>query len=161
VTATDSRAKSVAARRPGAFAGLVDSRQRLQGDGRARVVGQRAAEIVPVPAHGDRRRADRAAEIEGEDLGARVAPELQRHQREKHALARAGGADDQGVADVADVKRKAEGRRSFSPREEERRRLKMLVPFRPGPDRRERHHVGEIEGRDRRLADIGVDVAGQ
>ena len=38
---------------------------------------------------------------------------------------------------------------------------KMLVPFRPRPDRRERDHVGEIERRDRRLADIGVDMAGQ
>ena len=146
---------------PGAFAGLVDPRQRLQGDGRARVVGQRAAEIVPVAAHGERGRADRAAEIEGEHLGAGVAAELQRHQREQHALARAGRADDQRVADIADMKRKAEGRRAFGPREEERRRLKMLVPFRPGPDRRERHHVGEVQGRDRRLADIGVDMAGQ
>ena len=37
----------------------------------------------------------------------------------------------------------------------------MLVAFGSGPHRRERHHVGEVEGRDRRLADIGVDVAGQ
>ena len=37
----------------------------------------------------------------------------------------------------------------------------MLIPFRPGPHRRERHHVREVERRDRRLADVGVDVAGQ
>ena len=37
----------------------------------------------------------------------------------------------------------------------------MFVPLRPGPDRRERDHVGEVERGDRRLADIGVDVARQ
>ena len=37
----------------------------------------------------------------------------------------------------------------------------MLIPFRPCPDSRERHHVGEIQRRHRRLADIGVDVAGE
>ena len=148
-------------RRPGALAGIVDARQRLQGDGCAGVVGQRAAEIVPVAAHGERGRADRAAEIEGEDLGAGIAAELQRHQREQHALAGAGRADDQRVADIADMEREPERRRSFRPREEQRRRLEMLIPFRPGPDRRERHHVREVERRDRRLADIGVDVAGE
>ena len=125
------------------------------------VVGERAAEIVPVAAHRERRGADRAAEIEGEDLRAGVAAELQRHQRQQHALAGAGRADDQRVADIADMEREAERRRAFRPREEQRRRLEMLIPFRPGPDRRERHHVGEIERRDRRLADIGVDMAGQ
>ena len=37
----------------------------------------------------------------------------------------------------------------------------MLVPLRARPDRRQRDHVREIERRDRRLAHIGVDVAGQ
>ena len=49
----------------------------------------------------------------------------------------------------------------FRSREEQWRSTKMLIPFRPGPDGRERHHVGEVERRDRRLADIGVDVAGE
>ena len=35
------------------------------------VVGERAAEVVPVAAHGERRGPDRTAEVEGEDLGAR------------------------------------------------------------------------------------------
>ena len=125
------------------------------------LVGQRAAEIVPVAAHGERGRPDRAAEIEGEDLGARIAAELQRHQRQQHGLAGAGRTDHQRVADVADMEGEAERRRAFGPRKEQRRRAEMLVPFRPRPDRRERHHVGEVQGRDRRLADIGVDVAGQ
>ena len=37
----------------------------------------------------------------------------------------------------------------------------MLVARRARPDRRQRDHVREIERRDRRLADIGVDMAGQ
>ena len=37
----------------------------------------------------------------------------------------------------------------------------MLVPRRPRPHRRQRNHVGEVEGGDRRLPDIGVDVARQ
>jgi hypothetical protein len=64
------------------------------------------------------------------------------------------------MTDIADVKRKPKRRGSFGPCEEERRRLKMLIPFWPGPHGRERHHVREVEGRDRRLTDIGVDVAG-
>src|SRR5579883_3576968 len=56
------------------------------------------------------------------------------------------------------MEREAERRGPFGPREEERRRLEMLIPFRPGPDRRERHHVREIESRDGRLTNIGIDV---
>ena len=37
----------------------------------------------------------------------------------------------------------------------------MLVPFRSGPYRREGHHVGEVQGRDRRLAHVGVDMPRQ
>ena len=37
----------------------------------------------------------------------------------------------------------------------------MIVAFGARPDRGQRHHVGEVQGRDRRLADIGIDVARQ
>ena len=37
----------------------------------------------------------------------------------------------------------------------------MLVPFRPSPHRRERHHMREVERRNRRLADVGIDMAGE
>ena len=47
--------------------------------------------------------------------------------------------------DIADMKRKPKRGRSFRPREEQRRCLEMLVPFRPGPDCRERHHVRQVE----------------
>jgi hypothetical protein len=37
----------------------------------------------------------------------------------------------------------------------------MLVAFRSRPHGRQRHHVSEVEGRYRWLADIGVDMAGK
>jgi hypothetical protein len=55
----------------------------------------------------------------------------------------------------------AKQRRAFGPREEQWRRLEMLVARRAGPDCRKRDHVRDVEGRDRRLTDIGVGVAGQ
>ena len=66
-----------------------------------------------------------------------VAAELQRHQRQQHGLAGAGRADDERVADVADMQRKAERGRAFGPGVEERRRVEMLVPSpaRPRPPR--------------------------
>ena len=92
---------------------------------------------------------------------ARIAPELQRHQGQQHALAGAGRADHQGVADVADMKRQPERRCAFGLGEQERRTAEVVVPFGACPDRRQRHHVGKVQGRDRRLANIGIDVAGQ
>jgi len=79
VTVTASRASSVGDPfgRPGALAGIVDAGKRLQGNGLGDIVGERAAKIVPVATHGERGRADRTAEVEGEDLGARVAAKLQ------------------------------------------------------------------------------------
>ena len=65
--------------RPGAFRRLIDPCERLQLH-RWFLVGQCIAEILPIPAHGERGAADRAAEVEGEDLRARVTAELQRHQ---------------------------------------------------------------------------------
>ncbi len=147
-------------RRPGAFLRRLDARQRLQRHRLGHVGGQRAAKVMPVAAHGDRRGADRAAEVEGEDLRARVAAELQRHQRQQHRLARAGRADDQHVPDIAHMQREAEWRRAIRPCMEERRATQMLVPFGSGPDRRDRDDVGEVQRRDRRLPDIGVEMAG-
>ena len=91
VTVTDSRASRVATH-SAAQARSPASSMRASGckaTGSA-LVGQRAAEIVPVAAHGERGGADRAAEIERENLRAGIAAELQRHQRQQHALAGAG-----------------------------------------------------------------------
>ena len=76
----------------------------LQRDRGVHALGEIAAEIVPITAHGERGGADRTAEVEGEDLGPFVSAELQGHEREQHGLPRAGRADDERVADVADVK---------------------------------------------------------
>ena len=46
--------------------------------------------------------------VEREDLVVPVAAKLHRHQREQHRLAGAGRADDQRVADIADVQAQAE-----------------------------------------------------
>ena len=73
---------------------------------------------MPVAAHGERRRPNRAAEIKGENLRAGIAAKLQGHQRQQHAFAGAGRPYDQCVADVAHVERKTEGRRAFRPGKE-------------------------------------------
>src|SRR3546814_10911465 len=67
----------------------------------------------------DLRHPDRAAEIEGEHLAGLIAAELHGDQREQHRFAGAGRSDDQGMADVADMQREAERRRSFGLRSEE------------------------------------------
>ena len=107
--------------RPIALRRFVDPGQRLQ-QHRASAVpsqagtGQRIAEVLPVPTACERRCPDRAAEIEGKDLGAIIALKLQRHQREQHRLAGPGRADDQSVPDVANMERKPEWGRAFGPR---------------------------------------------
>ena len=63
---------------------------------------------MPIAAHRQRRRPDRTAEIEGEDLSAGISAELQGHQRQQNGFAGARWADDQGMADVADMQGKPE-----------------------------------------------------
>ena len=136
----------------------------MRGNGLFIVVGSArgvAAEIVPVAAHRERGRADAAAKVEGKDLRTRITPELECYQRQQHGLSRAGRADDQRVADVTDMKGKPERGRALRLAEQQGGCIEVLVPFRPRPDRRERDHVGEIEGGNRRLAHIGVSLAGQ
>src|SRR3546814_1047716 len=71
------------------------------------------------------------------------------------------GAHNQHVADVADMGRETEPRRAGSLGEEKRRPVQMLVPRRPGSDRRQRNQVRAAQGVDERLADVGVDMAWQ
>src|SRR5712664_2024522 len=82
---------------------------------------------MPVAAHRQRCGADRAAEVESKNLIVRIAPELQRHQRQQYRLARAGRTDDEGVADIADMKREAERRCALGLAKKQRRRAQMLV----------------------------------
>ena len=119
--------------RPGALVGIVNAGERLERDGRLIAVRQSAAQVMPIAAHGKRCGPDRAAEVERKDLSIGITAELQSHEGEQHGLARAGRADDEGVADIADVKGKPERGRAFGLAEEQRGRAEMLVPFRPCP----------------------------
>jgi hypothetical protein len=65
---------------------------------------------------------------------APIAPELQCHEREQHALAGAGRADHKGVADVTDVKRQ-EWSSSFGLGEEKGRVAEMVVALGSRPHR--------------------------
>ena len=147
-------------RGPPALGRIVDHGKRLQRDRFGGAVGQRTAEIVPISLHGKRRGPDRPAEIEGKDLGGRIPPELQRHQRKQHGLAGTGRTDHQRVPDVADMKREAKRRGPFRPREKQGRCPKMGVPYRPCPDRGQRDRMSDVQGRDRRLTDVGIDWPG-
>jgi hypothetical protein len=120
---------------PSALALFINACERLQSHGLVNVPGECPAEIVPVAPHGERGRTDRTAKIEGEDPGSRVPPELQRHQSQKDTLAGTRRTDDQSVADIANVERKAKRRGPFRPCKEERWTIEMLLPFRPSPDR--------------------------
>ena len=136
----------------------MDAGKRLERHGSVGAFGQSAAEIVPVAAHGEGSRADRTAEVEGEHLRSVVASELQSHQREQDGLARAGRSDDERVTDIADMEGKPERSASLGPAVKQRGCAEVLVAFRPRPHCGERDHMGEIERRDRRLADVGVSV---
>src|SRR5262249_58765918 len=100
-------------------------------------------------------------EMEGEDLALKIAAELQSYQCQQHALAGARRSDHEGMPDVTDMQGEPERGRAFGPGKEERGCTEMLVAFRSRPHGRERHHVSEVEGRGRWLADVGVDMAGQ
>ena len=95
------------------------------------------------------------------DLAASIAAELQGDQGQEHRLARAGRADDQHMADIVHMGGEPERRRTGGLGIEKRRRIKMAIAHRPGPDRRQRHEMGEVQCVKERLADIGVNMAGQ
>ena len=65
---------------------------------------EHAADVMPIATHGDGGGTYRAAKIEREDLGVRIAAKLERHQRQQHRFAGAGRSDHQRMADIADVK---------------------------------------------------------
>ena len=163
VTATPSRPRIAASHSAAQARSAAPSiwASGVRATGSVAVAGERAAEIVPIAAHGERGGADRAAEVEREYLGAGIATELEGDQRQQHALARAGRADHQTVPDILDVKRQPEWRCSFCLRKEQRRPVEVVVALGSRPDGGQRNQVSEVEGRERRLPDIGVDVAGQ
>src|SRR3546814_17407942 len=99
---------------------------------------QRASKILPVAAHAESGSADRSTKIEGDDLAAFVAPELQRHQRQQHGFASPCRADDEAVTDIADLKGKAERGRAFGLAVKQRGVTEKLVTFRSRPSPRDR-----------------------
>jgi len=48
------------------------------------------------------------------------------------------------VADIPDMEGEPKRRRAFRPGKEQGRRIEMAVALRPGPDRREGHHMGKV-----------------
>ncbi len=144
---------------PAPLSVLVDPPQRLEGE--AITLAATEPEYMMCPAHPEHRRASGIALVEQDDAGPRIAAELQGDQREQHRFAGPGRADHHHVADVADMGREPEGRRTRRLRGQQRRAIEMGVAGRPGPHARQRHEVSEVERMDKRLADIGIGLAGQ
>src|SRR3546814_11642236 len=78
-------------RSPGTLTRIVDPRERLQGQALTTfLVMQRAAEILPVAATGNRCRPNRAPQAEGEDLIVGIEAELHYNQRQQPRTAGPG-----------------------------------------------------------------------
>src|SRR5262245_25997072 len=99
-------------RGPPPFRHLVDKGPPLKGDRLGNVLGQGATKIMPVALHCECCGTDGSAEVEGEDLRAWVATELQCHQRQQHRLSRARWAHNKRMANVTDVECEPKGRRA-------------------------------------------------
>src|SRR3546814_16819163 len=61
---------------PGAFGDIVDTRERLKRDAVVCALGEAAAEIVPIPAHGERGGDDQSPNVDGKNQDLALAPEL-------------------------------------------------------------------------------------
>lgn len=140
---------------PGAVALAVDARERLEGDFAIR------AQVVVLATEAEDGGPHGAAHVEREDARAAIAAELHRQGGEQDRLAHAGRACDQRVAHVADVRHQPERRGAIGACDDQRRAIEMVVLLRPGPYRRHRHHVRQIQRRDDGLAHVGVGVAGK
>ncbi|MNV33874.1 hypothetical protein D3C71_1252640 [compost metagenome] len=141
-------------RGPGAVALMVDAGERLERDA---TIG---AQVVVLAAQAEDGGAHGAAHVEGKDPRAKVAAELQSQRRQQYRLAHAGGASDQRVPHVANVRDQPERRRAIGAGDDQRRAVEVVVLLRPGPYRGQRHHVRQVQRRDDGLAHVGVSVAG-
>ncbi len=139
--------------RPGAVAVAVDSRERLERDTAI------DAEVVMLATQTQDRGAHRAPHVEREDARARIAAELHRQHGQKRGLAHARRADHRHVPHVADVRDQPEWRRAVGAGDDGRRPVEVRVPLWPGPYRRHRHHVRQVQRRDDGLAHVRVGVA--
>ncbi|SAE89890.1 Uncharacterised protein [Enterobacter cloacae] len=64
------------------------------------------------------------------------------------------------MAHVADVRHQPERRRAIGAGDDQRRAAQVVVLLRPGPYRRQRHHVRQVQRRDDGLAHIRIGIAG-
>ncbi len=138
---------------PGAVALAVDAGERLKRD---LAIHPEVVVLTTQPEDGG---AHRAPHVEGKDARAAIAPKLHRQGGEQHRLAHARRASHQRVAHVADVRHQPERRRALSARDDQRRAVEVRVLLRPGPYRRHRHQVRQVQRGDDGLADVGVGMA--
>ena len=116
------------------------------------MVGERAAEVIPVAPHGERRGGIEPPKSKA-NTGAGIAAELECHQRQQHPLAGAGRPTisvwptSPTCSRIGTASTPVRAKNSGGP--------PNAYPVLARPDRRERHHLGEVQRRDRRLADIG------
>ena len=108
-------------------------------------------------AHG----AGRPALVEDDHLGLGIAEPLRGQEGDGGRLAGAGRPDCHGMADVAGMQVQIERRGAMGLADQQGRRVQMGVPALARPHRGQRQHVGQVQGRDDRPADIAVIVAGQ
>ena len=124
-------------------------------EGRAAAVARHV--VVPAAAGIDRG-PHRPALVEGADRDPGIAQGLQRHRAEQHRFAGAGRAEDQAVADVADVQVDPERRRAGRGAMHQRRRAGRIegagVFFAARPDAGQRQQIGQVAGVDHRPADV-------
>ncbi|KWT79668.1 hypothetical protein APY03_5068 [Variovorax sp. WDL1] len=140
---------------PGAVALTVDAREWLEGDFAIR------AQVVVFAAQAEDGGPHGAAHVEGEDARAAIAAKLHRQRGEQDRLAHAGRPRDQRMAHVADVRHQPERRGAVGACHDQRGAVEVFVLLRPGPYRRHRHHVRQIQRRDDGLAHVGVSIAGE
>ena len=139
---------------PGAVALAVDARERLEGDFAIR------AQVVVLAAQAEDGGPYGAAHVEGEDARAAIATELHRQSGKQHRLAHASRPGHQCVAHVPDVRHQPERRRAIGACDDQRRAVEVVVLLWPGPHRRHRHHVRQVQRRNDGLAHVRVGVAG-
>src|SRR5712664_3367102 len=70
---------------------IVNCRKRLKFNEFCGFARQHAADVMPIATHGNGGGTYGAAKIEREDLGVRIASELERHQRQQHRHAAKSG----------------------------------------------------------------------
>ena len=96
-------------RRPGPLAGIIHTRQRLEGD---HPIG---IELREAAGHAEDRRHRRAALVEAKDECVLVAPELQIQQVEQNRFSGAGRPDYERMPDIPLMEHQAEWRRAGGP----------------------------------------------